>query len=467
MKWGGFPLVEVDKDNMFELKNLKAARLWMLPPAAMEVALELLTEDQIAHPQWPHVFLVPRLMTHLWWRDLGKEAGIFFNVPAGVPFWGAQQYEPLTVAILFPLSHAPSHTGPWVVKRTDVGANFEQSLVQGFRGDGPDDPAELHGLDGSVCVLWKDPASGSRAILQQLLAWAGTFPPCRNVWCGKCYKEAINNPFLRLDQKGVGSGSNLMGLNDENTLNWYQCGQDGDHLMGITFECDLYSFRNVLGRDPVFGNLKDLSMLTAIRRVSLDVMWARRPGTVAKNWARARADFNMVSNHLSIEAGTLLPRLGNPTLEDRVGMTVALTMVCTSLQAGRNASNIQVDTMRKTQTWYGNTYNAGTDYTCQMVVGLDQKKQYLSMSHTFDKWFSCFMRGAHLRMGMVRCQIEALTSPLVLGVCAAGEDAWRQSPSKVDWKMIEDTVCFMLIAFGAGMQGEEVPLVLLEGLLTF
>jgi hypothetical protein len=44
--WGGFPLVEVDKDNMFELKNLKAARLWMLPPAAMEVALELLTEDQ-------------------------------------------------------------------------------------------------------------------------------------------------------------------------------------------------------------------------------------------------------------------------------------------------------------------------------------------------------------------------------------------------------------------------------------
>jgi hypothetical protein len=104
--WGGFPLVEVDKDNMFELKNLHAARLWMLPPAAMEVALELLTEDQLAHPHWPHVFLVPHLMTHLWRRDLGKEADILFNIPAGVPFWGARLYEPLTVAILFPHSHS-------------------------------------------------------------------------------------------------------------------------------------------------------------------------------------------------------------------------------------------------------------------------------------------------------------------------------------------------------------------------
>ena len=37
---------------MIELKNMKAARLWMLPPAAMEVAIELLWEDKLAHPQW-------------------------------------------------------------------------------------------------------------------------------------------------------------------------------------------------------------------------------------------------------------------------------------------------------------------------------------------------------------------------------------------------------------------------------
>ena len=44
--WGGLPLKEVNLDNMFELKNVKAARLWMLPPTAMEVAIELLWEGR-------------------------------------------------------------------------------------------------------------------------------------------------------------------------------------------------------------------------------------------------------------------------------------------------------------------------------------------------------------------------------------------------------------------------------------
>ena len=25
----------------------------------------------------------------------------------------------------------------------------------------------------------------------------GPFPPCRNVWCGECYQEAIDDPFPR------------------------------------------------------------------------------------------------------------------------------------------------------------------------------------------------------------------------------------------------------------------------------
>jgi hypothetical protein len=149
------------------------------------------------------VFLVPRLMTHLWQRDLGKEADILFNVPVSVPFWGAWQCEPLTVAILFPLSHVPSHTGPWVVKGTDVGANFEQSLVQGFRGDSPDDSAELHGLDGSMRVLWKDPESGSRAVLQQLLAWASTFPSVQ-----KCMvRQVLQGDYKRPVSEAVPEGS--------------------------------------------------------------------------------------------------------------------------------------------------------------------------------------------------------------------------------------------------------------------
>ena len=88
----------------------------------------------------------------------------------------------------------------------------------------------------------------------------------------------------------------------------------------------------------------------------------------------------------------------------------------------------------------------GENFSCKTVVGLDQKEQYVSMGHTFGKWFSCFMQGARLRMGMVRRQNEALALQRL---------------------EMEDAVCFMPIAFGAGLPGKEVPLVSLKGLLQF
>ena len=39
---------------------------------------------------------------------------------------------------------------------------------------------------------------------------------------------------------------------------------NGDHLMGVPFECDLCSFRNVVGRDPVLGDYNDHFTLVAI-----------------------------------------------------------------------------------------------------------------------------------------------------------------------------------------------------------
>ena len=195
--------------------------------------------------------------------------------------------------------------------------------------------------------------------------------------------------------------------------------------MGVPFECDLCSFRNVTGRDPVLGDYNDHFTLVAIRRVLLDVMWAREPDTVAGNWARSRRDYVTAVSHLSLRTESLLPALGNPTVNDRLGLGVAILTVVTSLRAGQNSLTIQYDTMRKTQTWYGNAFDAGREYACDTVVGLDQKKQYLSHSHTFGKWFSRFMRGARLRMGMIRRQNEALTSAMVLAMCRRAEADWR------------------------------------------
>ena len=139
--------------------------------------MEMFNEDRLAHPTAPHVFVVPRLMTYLWRKDLGKDADVLFTVQTGVPFWTSNQFEPLLVAIVFPLSHVPRYTGPWLVRGTDEGREYERTLTLGFKIGGDYDAAKLHDVDGSVRSLWEDPQVRSRFVLQQLLAWAGTLPP--------------------------------------------------------------------------------------------------------------------------------------------------------------------------------------------------------------------------------------------------------------------------------------------------
>jgi hypothetical protein len=55
----------------------------------------------------------------------------------------------------------------------------------------------------------------------------------------------------------------------------------------------------------------------------------------------------------------------------------------------------------------------------ETVVGMVRLKQYVTSGHTSGKCFSRFMRGARLRMGMIRKQNEALTSVLAMVVCEA------------------------------------------------
>ena len=99
-------------------------------------------------------------------------------------------------------------------------------------------------MDGPLFGVFGDPEGGSRALLQKLLASAGKLPPCGSVWCGECYRESQNDHLPRLDH--LQSGSDLE-VDAAYTQSCYQCGRNGDHLMGVPFECDLCSFRNIVG----------------------------------------------------------------------------------------------------------------------------------------------------------------------------------------------------------------------------
>jgi hypothetical protein len=64
----------------------------------------------------------------------------------------------------------------------------------------------------------------------------------------------------------------------------YRRGRDGDHLMGVPFECDLCHFCNLTRRNLIWGDPRDEYTITCIRRANLNAMWARAPRTVKANY---------------------------------------------------------------------------------------------------------------------------------------------------------------------------------------
>lgn len=101
--------------------------LWTPPPAAADVAAELLGEAKLKRPNGTHVVVVPRLMTGRWRRLLIKETDFYFKIPAGVfSFWPQSMHEPLTIFVSLPLiQHSP-----WTVK----GTPFLETLGVKLRG---------------------------------------------------------------------------------------------------------------------------------------------------------------------------------------------------------------------------------------------------------------------------------------------------------------------------------------------
>ena len=187
--WLGAPMVEVTKERMFELNRVRGARLWMPPPAAMETVVGLFNEDRIAHPWNPHVFAVPRVMTFAWRKALGKDADLMFTVAPGDHFWSPDQHEPLIVAVVLPLAHAPHHRGPWVARGTDKALRVQRELDLGFKLGAANASRRLPDVDGRVREMWSDVQRRSGTVLREFLAWARKLPPVqeclvRELLCG-------------------------------------------------------------------------------------------------------------------------------------------------------------------------------------------------------------------------------------------------------------------------------------------
>jgi hypothetical protein len=98
--------------------------VWSPPPAAANVALEELRKARIKRQHSIHVFVCPRLLKPLWFRQLYKVSDVVFDVPPGVCCWSSHMYEPMVIGIVFPfLSRAP-----WQVRSTPKMLSVERQL---------------------------------------------------------------------------------------------------------------------------------------------------------------------------------------------------------------------------------------------------------------------------------------------------------------------------------------------------
>jgi hypothetical protein len=167
--WGTQPLLSLSPEGWFEEGQGSTPCLWMPPPAGMEVALECLAEARHKRPHVAHVVVAPRLMTHMWRKQIGKDADLLFTVPVGVPFWEKHQHEPLIVCLLLPVVKRRNWRGPWIVRGSSFASTAEDELRRTFELSVGKKPKQRDELGGELRPVLENPPERSGDILRKFL----------------------------------------------------------------------------------------------------------------------------------------------------------------------------------------------------------------------------------------------------------------------------------------------------------
>ena len=209
-----------------------------------------------------------------------------------------------------------------------------------------------------LCIEWKNPnRSGVGIFCSNLLRLRNTFPPVMRFGADNV---SILTRRILFDYWQVLPPETMK----VKTWRWrkrlikrFWISRYGYHLMGITFECDLYQFINVNERDPIHENSRDIYTLLCIRRAILYSFWSWETIMVSGNFRRhLRYYFDSVEQ-FSIRRP--VPIIVTNEFRDIVGMGCALQTLDTLRRKGMWQDQLQCYSMRWTPTWYTNSWGAG------------------------------------------------------------------------------------------------------------
>jgi hypothetical protein len=285
----------------------------------------------------------------------------------------------------------------------------------------------------------------------------GVWPPCRSVWCHKCYRLE-DDGYFPIRRPADDSGYVVVVERDRDR---FLHGRAGDHWMTM-FQCDLCHFRNIKSCSPT-DNLADLLLLKFIRRANLDAFWSRESSTVNNN-RREIVNITTKARVLGIDSKDLLPSMGPFPLKDKHGMGLAVCVLMRSLDEGKNETTIQFSTTQKMKSAFSNIWKASVHGGEGAVVVRDMAKSFHSTCPSHGEFFERFSKGLHERMGDKVRQDMGVSIELMHELMKRYEERWIQAGPDVNrQKVVLFPALFCIVAFCCALRGEEVPMMSLSG----
>ena len=247
-------------------------------------------------------------------------------------------------------------------------------------------------------------------------------------------------------------------------VNRYKVGVNGAFLL-VPFQCDICWFINLQQREPDLRSLSDLRILGYIRRVNLDVIWSRSPGTIANT---KNGIVNLIECWKDLGLEINLPKVGPWPVADNIGFNVALAQLRYSQRGGQNrTTHLQFDSVRKLRTAYAHLHQVGRlagNPDATNFKSLKGEVLTISDSPTDSRFYQMFMRGLLLRMGR---QVESnwgLDYRILLKILKNLEYEWHQDSTARDRRReITMLGSYLVICFVCALRGNEGYLVEADG----
>ena len=125
-------------------------------------------------------------------------------------------------------------------------------------------------------------------------------------------------------------------------------------MWGIPFQCEWCWIVNIKGRDARPNDIQDLLLLDYLRRMNLDVMWSREPGTIRGNLSQKLKGARL-SNKLGLKP--IETPLGPWPTQDIYGAQLAVEILLASQGKGKHDKSYQqFETIRKLRASYSTSF---------------------------------------------------------------------------------------------------------------